>query len=1580
MLPSAFKGRKNIMRKNTLTKQILSILLCFCMAMGQFPISVLAAEGPSEVIIGGVTVNSNDWYATTDSSGNVITEGASADNWNIHVIFASADSTTGAAITLKNAIIKNTGDATTHAIKAYNCDLDIALEGTANHVGTNETSYGNAIFMSTGNNVTITGEGDLTLKGNYGINVNGLGEVNINTTGNLNIASTWQMVSTGGRLLVTAKSIEAEGYYFYANTASLTATDGDIHSTGSGQYGIQTGGNVTVAATNGAIFVKGKEYAIHATDYSVNVSAKNDVTLTGTVQSKEASVTSETGNLTINGYYKAIEGARTSVALSAPSGDMLLNSISNSIIAGSNNYTLAITAGKKLEAKGPYGIEGYGTATIKANKVSVTNTTTGYTFNGGALTITNPSVGNCSEVYVSGGHNGRDVINAYGDVNIKADKVMIIAGPNAEHAINAYNISRDVTVTIGDSGLIVGAINLKGTNAISTGMLRAEKNGDDASYGLNLNTNTPSQSTYYKTGDGYVLFTPAAGEISATLLLHNATIINVTPPINFAIGMENEGIALPTGNIILEVEGTNSIKSSNGDGIGYLGSHVTLTGSGVLTVDGAAGDIMLDDGSFSFADGADVALNSVVSVRNDNTSQNTDTVYGNMTVMPGFSSLYRDAIIAEGAIVTIPEGRNFWMDETDSIAINGQIVNNGTIVLPYNYTIQQIKALNLTGTIWLHDSVENKYRIFVNNNIYAYGGKVDYDLTISEPPTEATYYETSNGYFIFTPSSGETQAKLSLHNVEIYGEFTLPEIPLTVYLEGENTIGTINAPASVIIEGSGILNANIFNNRNENANLTVNSGATLNTMYNKTVDMITTNTIYGNYILSEDARFYVSPSNKWVLLSGAVFTLKEYGNLEFHSGATLDDLLIGDGAAIINNNYITLPIGTTEEQIEALHLSGSGVVRVTTAYDNHGYPETWETYTNDGIALKVVTGDIDLSGDEDHSNATLENDGYEWDVESKTLKLGNAYISGNIILPAGTVIDNISNSIINGILDGKDGEACDIRIIGSASLMVNGIHGGGTNGDTITISDGANVTVNGQINIGASGGVDGTLNVLGNGTVVNVINSYGSAVYCDTVNIYDGASLIASSKDSVGVFAQTGVSVRGGSSLTTNCEYGVYIIDGKLEVETGSKLVTNGSVAPFCIVDKTGLKEQSDVISLPGIPDGTEITSVLGIDSWYGQYRYWSLVPTGGSLSVSDENNEPVTLLGAFIGPATFQSNLAESEIAVLGTYTYNGTVHIPAKENVIVTLDSGSHIVDNSNYDITASNNINAGEATVTVTAKNSSNYAGTRSTTFTINNTSSNSGGSNQSISYKLTFETNGGSKISDVSKSSGTVINLSEYKPTRAGFEFNGWYNNETLTYKVAEINLNKNTTVYAKWVEIPKEETNPFIDVAENSYYHDAVMWAVQEGITSGTGPNTFSPEMITTRAQMVTFLWRTVGKPETKLSNSNFYDVDKDSYYYKAVLWAEENGVTEGTSATTFSPEDKVTRGQVVSFLWRFDGRHESTYANPFIDINDGMYYYDAILWAVEKGITYGTSEVNYSPDEPCLRAHIVTFLYRQLAD
>ena len=173
-----------------------------------------------------------------------------------------------------------------------------------------------------------------------------------------------------------------------------------------------------------------------------------------------------------------------------------------------------------------------------------------------------------------------------------------------------------------------------------------------------------------------------------------------------------------------------------------------------------------------------------------------------------------------------------------------------------------------------------------------------------------------------------------------------------------------------------------------------------------------------------------------------------------------------------------------------------------------------------------------------------------------------------------------------------------------------------------------------------------------------------------------------------------------------------------------------------------------------------------------------------------------------------------------------------------------------------------------------------------------------------------------------------------------------------------------------------QTGVFVDVAEGSYYEEAVDWAVKNGITTGTGNNYFTPDGICTRAQAVTFLWRVAGSPTPKTEAVPFEDVLDGSYYYEAVLWAVENGITVGTSATTFSPELTCSRAHIVTFLWRAANSPSVKTDNPFTDVAADAYYIDAVLWAVKHKITVGTTLSTFSPDEGCTRAQIVTFLYR----
>lgn len=171
-------------------------------------------------------------------------------------------------------------------------------------------------------------------------------------------------------------------------------------------------------------------------------------------------------------------------------------------------------------------------------------------------------------------------------------------------------------------------------------------------------------------------------------------------------------------------------------------------------------------------------------------------------------------------------------------------------------------------------------------------------------------------------------------------------------------------------------------------------------------------------------------------------------------------------------------------------------------------------------------------------------------------------------------------------------------------------------------------------------------------------------------------------------------------------------------------------------------------------------------------------------------------------------------------------------------------------------------------------------------------------------------------------------------------------------------------------------NPFSDVSAGIYYYDAVLWAVDEGVTNGVGQGRFDPDGLCTRAQAVTFLWRAAGSPQPTDGRNPFLDVSPNAYYYDAVLWALEQGLTNGIEPYLFGAEVQCTRAQIATFLYRLADAPAAGAENPFHDVKAGSYYYDAILWAVGSGITNGTGNGAFAPDQPCTRGQIVTFMHR----
>ena len=245
-------------------------------------------------------------------------------------------------------------------------------------------------------------------------------------------------------------------------------------------------------------------------------------------------------------------------------------------------------------------------------------------------------------------------------------------------------------------------------------------------------------------------------------------------------------------------------------------------------------------------------------------------------------------------------------------------------------------------------------------------------------------------------------------------------------------------------------------------------------------------------------------------------------------------------------------------------------------------------------------------------------------------------------------------------------------------------------------------------------------------------------------------------------------------------------------------------------------------------------------------------------------------------------------------------------------------------------------------------------------------------------IRFDTDGGACLRRTKKlAEDSSVGLLPV-PTKERYLFAGWFNGEE---QVTEHTVfTEDVTLTARWEldpNAPPESHELFKDVFTDDYYYDAVCWAADNDITSGTAAERFSPAQGCTRGQIVTFLWRAMGSPEPKGNDDPFEDVSENDYYYTPVLWAVEQGVTAGTSDTSFSPDSFCTREQVAVFLWNAMGRPMvSEQSFPFSDVADGDYYYKAVCWAVEQGITAGVGGGLFGTGQTCSRGQIVTFLYK----
>lgn len=865
-----------------------------------------------------------------------------------------------------------------------------------------------------------------------------------------------------------------------------------------------------------------------------------------------------------------------------------------------------------------------------------------------------------------------EAYTVYGAATVEEQTILDLSGATSINLQPGASIINKGTLKLpaGCTSADIAALHITGSGilqvggkpvAVVNGVLYAV--GPDASGGLDLQTTPVTEATWYQAGSGYALFTPSDGISPATLVLHNAQISSSAFQALFldtktvirlegANSIENTAVDTHCVGIIAYSTGgvPQPIMITGGSGDSLLVSAWQCTyGISNLTVSGASvtmrstcygllteGDVLLENGAKLSVKGGESGNALMIGQDLGHGSFSSLTLSGGSALtVDGESLITGNLSIGSGSTVTVQEDDLFVVNRALFITNSGTVYGNGLFILPYNYTAAQVQALRLPGTVKLVEEGTRKSRVYVDGAIYADGGILGKSLNLKVPPEEETYYKVDSGthncYIIYTPAQSGKAAVLTLHDVNNMGYLIngiiLPNEPVTLRLWGYNAISNITASNHLAVLGDGQLYCDIYNT-NGAAALTVNSGATLNAKYQTEMSGVTVYTIYGRY----SGGIQLDPDEKLILAPGATLVVQFSNILMFRKNTSYDNWVLGAGASIVNDSVVVLPQGTTPGQIAALPLKGIGVVFVPTSYDGYGDPVAWDTYNNDGVALKMISAGesgLDLTKG-DNSGKTVEKDGYAWNTSSKTLTLGSACVLGNIILPSGATVITTGPAVVQGRIAGETGRSLNLAFSGTAPLNIIGGISGGIDDDTVTFEGGAQVTIGSSVFLGASGGTGGTLNVSGTGTRVTVSSAYGYAVMCDTVNLQNGAALTANG-DTFGVEALTGVNVTGGAVLTTNCDYGVYIIGGKLTVDDTSKLVTNGAIAPFCIVDATSKKTQSEVLSLPSIPAGTQVAVAIG-----EQGKYWSLAPVNGSLSVANENNTPVTLAGAKTGTLTF--------------------------------------------------------------------------------------------------------------------------------------------------------------------------------------------------------------------------------------------------------------------------------------------------------------------------------------------------------
>ena len=524
---------------------------------------------------------------------------------------------------------------------------------------------------------------------------------------------------------------------------------------------------------------------------------------------------------------------------------------------------------------------------------------------------------------------------------------------------------------------------------------------------------------------------------------------------------------------------------------------------------------------------------------------------------------------------------------------------------------------------------------------------------------------------------------------------------------------------------------------------------------------------------------------------------------------------------------------------------------------------------------------------------------------------------------------------------------------------------------------------------------DLTIQVTGNSTINstngNAINAYADLRICGNsslgLNSHEGMSTITLNYDRIWYNLTIADSVKVTTTLTSSAITGATPLSANnVTIQNSASLtaVHNGTnLAIFC----EGALTVKDSATLTAKSGGND----HAISAKNFNYPNHSVTASknydGSNPAETFELNQLDTYKYVKVKPIRVTSvTLSESNLPLKTNQTATLTATVNPSDAAVrdVTWASSDTSVATVNAtgatcEVTA---VGVGTATITVTTTDGNHTA---SCTVTVTRASSSGGSHTTYYPVNTPVKSESGSVVvSPKSASKGSAVTVTV--TPESGYQVSSVQavdkDGKKLTLtdkgdgKYTFVMPGSKVEVSASFAQVQKpEEASPYRDVSKDSYYYDAVQWASDKGITNGVSDGVFAPDWVCTRGQIVTFLWRSVGSPAPKTAEMPFADVAEDAYYAQAVLWAVENGITKGTSETTFSPDQTCTRAHAVAFLYRLAGSPAVT-GSSFQDVAADAYYNAAVAWAVQQGITNGTSETTFSPDETCTRAQIVTFLYR----